>query len=185
MIERDDCGYYVFYCDICGKHTYRFSTFENALKHKKGIAKRKGWICVKTADGFKDLCNKCAEEYRKYGKAFADPYYGKTAYERKVLKRIDKIEELNKKLNIDYGYSKVLGFNIPNERKQTETISLGAGEIKDRMWLENYKNKLHPNDDWTNVDLDTYAEWIVIIDNAEYNFVLDEALKAGVVGYLA
>lgn len=183
MIERD-YNNYVFYCDICGKHTYKFSTFENALKHKKGVAKRKGWICVKTEDGFKDLCNKCAEEYKKYGQAFADPYYGKTKYERKVLKRIDEYEKFNIERNIDHGHSHIMGFNIPNEPDGAGCVHLGSGGIEDREWLKNYKNKLHPNDDWTDVNLDTYAKWIVLINHEEYSLVLDEALKANVVGYL-
>ena len=185
MIKQDyRYGGYIFYCDICGKHTHRFSTFENALKYKKGTAKSKGWICVKTAEGFKDLCNKCAEEYRNHGPIFADPYYGKTSYERRVLKRIDQMEAINKHSSVDYGHSNILGFNVPNEKEDTGIVWLGAGGIGDRMWFENYKNKLHPNDDWTNVNADTYAKWIVVIDNEEYQLVLNEALEAGVVVYL-
>lgn len=185
MIKRD-YGYrcYIFHCDICGKHTRKFKTFEDALQYKKGVAKTKGWICVKTDVGFKDLCNECAKGYRKHGIMFVDPYHGKTHYERKVLERIDDMEEFNKKYNIDYGHSQVLGFNIPNEPDKTGTVFLGAGNIEDRTWLENYKNKLHPNDDWTSVPLDTYAEWIVVINKDEYHLVLNEAIEAGVVGYL-
>ena len=45
-------------------------------------------------------------------------------------------------------------------------------------------NKLHPNDEWTDVNLETYVEWIGAIDYDERRKVIDAALGAHVVGYL-
>ena len=59
-----------------------------------------------------------------------------------------------------------------------------GAEITSREWLTEYKNKLHPNDDWTNVNLETYVRWIGAIDYDERREVISAALQARVVGYL-
>lgn len=66
----------------------------------------------------------------------------------------------------------------------TNYCGLFDAEIKDRKWLENYKNKLHPNDDWTNINLETYGRWIATINDDEKMELVKAACKAGVVGYL-
>lgn len=85
-------------------------------------------------------------------------------------------------------YCNVCGYDIQLE-KDTDDQNLwfrgfAGAEITDRTWLEEYKNKLHPNDDWTKVNLETYVRWIGVIDFDERCNVIDEALKAKVVGYL-
>ena len=62
-------------------------------------------------------------------------------------------------------------------------FDLGFAQIK-REWLQKYKEKHHPNDDWTNVDLTTYAENINWFDEYYYDNMITEAIKAGAVGYL-
>lgn len=57
-------------------------------------------------------------------------------------------------------------------------------EITDKKWLEDYKNKLHPHDDWTNVNIETYARWIDVINHNEKLDLIEAAMKAKVVGYL-
>ena len=85
-------------------------------------------------------------------------------------------------------YYKICGYDIPME-KETNSKSVwfpgfAGAEITNRNWLTEYKNKLHPNDDWTNVNLETYVRWIGAIDYDERRSVIDAALKAHVVGYL-
>lgn len=91
-------------------------------------------------------------------------------------------------------YYKILGKDIPMEKDTvrksiwidggTNFCGLFDAEITDRKWLENFKNELHPSDDWTNVDLETYGKWIRKFDDKEGSKIVDAALKAGVVGYL-
>lgn len=57
-------------------------------------------------------------------------------------------------------------------------------EITDKKWLDDYKNKLHPNDDWTNINIETYARWIDVINHNERLNLIEAALNAKVVGYL-
>ena len=88
----------------------------------------------------------------------------------------------------DRKYCKICGHDVPIE-EETTTKSIwfngwAGAEITDRNWLTEYKNKLHPNDDWTNVNLDTYVKWIGAIDYDERRDVISAALKANVVGYL-
>lgn len=61
-----------------------------------------------------------------------------------------------------------------------------VAEIESK-WFNEYKNKLHPNDEVTNMDLNTYAHYYFDIEGLYRNDVpdvIDDALKAGVVGYL-
>ena len=65
-------------------------------------------------------------------------------------------------------------------------MSWCVAEIKSE-WLNEYKNKLHPNDEVTQMDLSTYAHYYFDIEELYRDDVLnviDDALKAGVVGYL-
>lgn len=85
-------------------------------------------------------------------------------------------------------YYKVCGYDVPIE-EETNSKSIwfsgfAGAEITDRTWLAEYKNKLHPNDDWTNVNLETYVKWIRSIDEDERDHVISAAIEAGVVGYL-
>ena len=85
-------------------------------------------------------------------------------------------------------YYNVCGYDVPMEN-ETNSKSVwfpgfAGAEITDRNWLLEHKNKLHPNDDWTNVNLETYVRWIGAIDYDERRSVIDAALKARVVGYL-
>ena len=85
-------------------------------------------------------------------------------------------------------YYKICGYDVPME-KETNDSSLwfpgfAGAEITNRDWLSTKKNELHPNDDWTNVNLETYVRWIGAIDYDERRSVIDAALKARVVGYL-
>lgn len=93
-----------------------------------------------------------------------------------------KYEYANKK------YYKVCGYDVPME-KETNSKSVwfpgfAGAEITDRNWLAEKKAELHPNDDWTNVNLETYVRWIGAIDYDERRAVIDAALQAHVVGYL-
>ena len=85
-------------------------------------------------------------------------------------------------------YYKVCGYDVPMEKETKEKSvwfpGFAGAEITSREWLTEYKNKLHPNDDWTNVNLETYVRWIGAIDYDERRAVIDAALKARVVGYL-
>ena len=85
-------------------------------------------------------------------------------------------------------YYKVCEYDIPMEKETNEKSvwfpGFAGAEITDRNWLTEYKNKLHPNDDWTNVNLETYVRWIGAVDCDERRSVIDAALKARVVGYL-
>ena len=56
--------------------------------------------------------------------------------------------------------------------------------IDDRKWLEDYKSKLHPDDDWTNINLEAYCRWLCVIDNNERRKLIDDAIKDGIVGFL-
>lgn len=87
----------------------------------------------------------------------------------------------------------ICGYSIPKIEKTTKSVWIDGGsnivglfdaEITNREWLENYKNKLHPNDEWTNVNIDTYGKWIKVFDKEEGRQLVDDALKANVVGYL-
>lgn len=103
----------------------------------------------------------------------------------------------NKRFNsIDYAmkqyadkkYCKVCGYDIQIEeetnRKDIWFNGFAGAQITDRKWLTEYKNKLHPNDDWTKVNLETYVRWIGTIDFNERCQVIDAAMAAKVVGYL-
>lgn len=93
----------------------------------------------------------------------------------------------------DDRYCEVFGHKIKIETPSTGSVWIDGGtrfcglfdaEITDREWIESYKNKLHPNDDWTNVNIETYGRWIKEINYAEGNKLVNDALKAHVVGYL-
>jgi hypothetical protein len=65
-------------------------------------------------------------------------------------------------------------------------LSWCVAEIESE-WLNEYRNKLHPNDEVTNMDLSTYAHYYFDIEELyrdEVPNVIDDALEAGVVGYL-
>ena len=90
-------------------------------------------------------------------------------------------------------YYQICGYNIPKKKDSTGSVWIDGGtnivgyldaEIKDRKWLENYKNKLHPNDEWTNVNLETYGLWIRVFNKDEGSELVSNALKEHVVGYL-
>lgn len=87
----------------------------------------------------------------------------------------------------------ICGYNIPKVDRATGSVWIDGGtnilglfdaEIEDVEWLRNYKNNLHPNDEWTNVDLYTYGRWIKVFDKEEGNQLVNDALEAHVVGYL-
>ena len=95
----------------------------------------------------------------------------------------------------DKNYCEVLGYKIEIFQEQSSDCSVWIDggtafcglfdvEITDRKWLENYKNELHPNDDWTNINLDTYGHWIKVVNPKEGNKLVKDALEARVVGYL-
>ncbi len=88
----------------------------------------------------------------------------------------------------DRKYHKICGYDVPiEEETNCESIwfsGFAGAEITDRNWLTEYKNKLHPNDEWTDVNLETYVKWIGAIDYDERRKVIDAALGAHVVGYL-
>lgn len=95
--------------------------------------------------------------------------------------------------SIDKEHYQICGYNIPKKETETGSVWIDGGtnvmgmcdaEITDREWLESYKNKLHPNDEWTNVNLETYGLWIRTLDMKEGDQLIKDALKAGVVGYL-
>lgn len=87
----------------------------------------------------------------------------------------------------------ICGYNIPKTPARTGSVWIDGGtnfvglfdaEITDRKWLEAYKNNIHPSDEWTNVNLETYGKWIRIFNNEEGRRLVDAALEADVVGYL-
>jgi hypothetical protein len=79
--------------------------------------------------------------------------------------------------------------NIIKESRQDDSVFVGSGfiwaEITDREWLTNYKNKLHPNDEWTNVNIETYGHWIGKFNSKEKHQIIEDALKANVVRSLS
>ena len=90
-------------------------------------------------------------------------------------------------------YYKVYGYDVPFNGRESGSVWVDGGtkfvglfdaEITDAKWVENYKNNLHPNDDWTNVDVYTYGRWIKTFDYKEGSKLVDDAIKARVVGYL-
>ena len=93
-----------------------------------------------------------------------------------------------KSMYADRKYYDVCGYNVPMEAETNENSlwfpGFAGAQITDRKWLTAKKNELHPNDDWTNVNLETYVKWIGAIDYDERRKVIDDALKARVVGYL-
>ena len=94
----------------------------------------------------------------------------------------------------DVEHYQICGYSIPRDYHSngksvwidggTNLVGLFDAEITDREWLENYKMKLHPNDEWTNVDIDTYGKWIRVFNNSEGHQLVDDAIKDHVVGYL-
>lgn len=93
----------------------------------------------------------------------------------------------------DKEHYQIYGYSIPKSEDSNSSVWIDGGtnihglfdaEIKDREWLENYKNKIHPNDEWTNVNLETYGKWIRVFNNEEGKQLVDDALKAHTVGYL-
>mgnify|MGYP003563983755 CR=1 FL=1 len=82
----------------------------------------------------------------------------------------------------------VNGIEIEPEARRDKSVwiryMLGSGQITDRQWLIDYKQKLHPHDDWTCVDVDTYAWNLCKFDLQEVHNIIDAAMKAKVVGYL-
>lgn len=110
-------------------------------------------------------------------------------------KNFDSIRYAMEKFG-DRKYYKIQGEDIPMETKSkgnsnsiwidggTNFIGLFDAEITDREWLENYKKQLHPDDEWTNVNLETYGKWIRRFNHKEASELVNEALKVGVVGYL-
>ena len=104
-----------------------------------------------------------------------------------ILKLIEQHDSVNKEHYL------ICGYNIPKEETKSGSIWIDGGtnfvglcdaEIKNREWLENYKNKLHPNDEWTNVNLETYGLWINVFNSAEGSQLVRDAMKAGTLGYL-
>lgn len=85
-------------------------------------------------------------------------------------------------------YYSICGYDVPKEKDTNDECiwmrGFAEARIDDREWLINYKNTLHPNDDWTNVNIETYARWLHAIDNSERHKVIDAALEAGIVGFL-
>lgn len=57
-------------------------------------------------------------------------------------------------------------------------------EVTDKQWVEDYKNTLHPNDDWTNMNVATYGRWLAKINNQERHDLFDAAHKAGLLGFV-
>ena len=87
----------------------------------------------------------------------------------------------------------ICGYNIPKVETGTGSIWINGGtnmvglfdaEITDRKWLEDYKNNLHPNDEWTNVNIETYGKWIRTFNDNEGHTLVNKAIEAHVVGYL-
>ena len=85
-------------------------------------------------------------------------------------------------------YKEVFGHKILLLESKNKTsiwiYGFADAEITDKKWLEEYKNKLHPNDDWTDVNLETYGRWLYKINDKERKELINEALKANVVGFL-
>lgn len=54
----------------------------------------------------------------------------------------------------------------------------------ERQWVIDYKNNLHPNDDWTNVNVETYGRWLSSIDSNESHKLIGDALEAHVVSFI-
>lgn len=87
----------------------------------------------------------------------------------------------------------IYGYNIPKVEDRTGSVWIDGGtnvqglfdaEITDRKFVENFKNNTHPNDEWTDVNIETYAKWIRMFDDKEGSRLVDLALEVGVVGYL-
>lgn len=86
-------------------------------------------------------------------------------------------------------YYQICGYDIPKEKEEPNRKDIwfpgfAGAQITDKNWLIEYKNNLHPNDDWTNVNIETYARWIGAIDYDERHNAINAALDANVVGYL-
>ena len=88
----------------------------------------------------------------------------------------------------DREYYNVCGYDVPKEKESNNSSVWVRGfadaKITDRQWLVNYKDTLHPNDDWTDVNVETYARWLNVIDDDEHDKLVNDALKAHVVGFL-
>lgn len=113
--------------------------------------------------------------------------YDKRKKHEWILKLIKLYDSPNKE------HYQIFGYNIPKIEGETGSVWIDGGtnivglfdaEIKDVEWLKNYKDNLHTNDEWTNVDLYTYGKWIKVFDKEEGSQLVNAALKAGVVGYL-
>jgi len=87
----------------------------------------------------------------------------------------------------------IQGYKIPKVNDGTGSVWIDGGsnicglfdaEIIDREWLEIYKDIIHPHDEWTNVNLETYGKWIKVFNKEEGDRLVKAALKSNVVGYL-
>jgi hypothetical protein len=127
----------------------------------------KGFLCLKT--------------YKTEKEALED--YKNNDYIHKLSRHITM---LHMYFNEYYGHYNIKEYSIPKEKDSNGSVwfKLFGAEITNREWLKNYKDKLHPNDDWTNVNLETYARWIHLFDRNEAKKLIDDALEDHVVGYL-
>ena len=144
------------------------------------VLKKKPW------KGYNDEHTYSLEEfsslkiYKTEKEALAD--YKNNDYIHKLSREITR---LNKYFNQNYGHYNVKEYKIPKEKDSSGRIILRLFNADiDREWFKEYKEKLHPNDDWTNVNLETYARWIHLFNRDEADELLDKALKDNVVGGL-
>ena len=105
--------------------------------------------------------------------------YKNNDYIHKLSREITRLTKACEHYNIK-------NYNIPKEKDEIGSVwlRLSSAEITDRKWLKDYKDRLHPNDDWTSVNIETYAKWIHLFDREEADELLNKALNARVVGYL-
>ena len=97
------------------------------------------------------------------------------------------ISALKEKYEKEYACT-VFGQRVEIEKSDNRDhlwiYGFAEARIDDRQWLEDYKNKLHPNDDWTNLNLETYCRWLYKVNDSERSTLINDACKAGVVGFL-
>lgn len=100
--------------------------------------------------------------------------YSMTKEEARIL-----ISELKEKA--DEGYYTIGWHKIKiEEETDGEYIILNNRATIEKKWLKEYKNKLHPADDWTNVNLETYVKNIINFDIDEMTTLLNLAKSIGV-----
>lgn len=102
-----------------------------------------------------------------------------------IVEKIREFMLLNDSPKRHCEYYKVYGYNVPDVRQ----FKIGCwvariASIEDLDWLQGYKDRIHPDDDWTPVDLETYCYWIGEFDYKEANNLIAAALEANAVGYL-